>query len=147
MKKYLIIFIAVILIVGGIIACYFVFGSYSEGHRSGRIIKISRKGIMFKTYEGQLDVGGLISGGDDGAATTIWDFSIKDEEVVEALEAAVDKDTNVKLHYKEKFYQLFFLGDTKYFVDKVITLGSNSNDENKEDKKDGKFEITDEMLE
>jgi len=147
MKKFLIIFIVISLIIGGSIASYFVFGSYSEGHRSGRIIKISRKGVMFKTYEGQLDVGGLISGGDDGAATTIWDFSIKDKEVVEALEAAVDKDTNVKLHYKEKFYQLFFLGDTKYFVDKVITLGSETKDKDKEENKDGKFEITDEMLE
>lgn len=140
MKKFIVILIVIGLVVGGI-SYYFIFGSYSEGHRSGRIIKVSKKGVLFKTYEGQLDVGGLIAGGGgDGAATTIWEFSIKEEAVVKDLEKAVDSNANVKLHYKEKFYQLFFLGDTKYFVDKVIMVNNNGN--NKEDK----FEITDEML-
>ena len=98
---------------------FFIFGSYSSGYRAGRIMKLSHKGFVFKTYEGQLDIGGLQGGGDDGAASTVWDFSVKDDEVVTAINEAVDYGWDVKLHYREKYYKLFFFGDTKYFVYEV----------------------------
>lgn len=111
--------IAGILVIGLAILSYFIFGSYSTGYRSGRIMKMSKKGFVFKTYEGQLDIGGLESGGEDGAATTVWDFSVKENAVVEDLNSAVDKSCTVKLHYREKYYSFPFWGDTKYFVYQV----------------------------
>lgn len=110
--------VVIILIISG----WFVFGSYSNGYRAGRIIKVTTKGFIFKTHEGQLDIGGLDNSSVDGTATTLWNFSIKNEQVLKDLEAAVDNQYAVKLHYKEKFYKLFFLGDTKYFVDSVIVV-------------------------
>lgn len=110
--------VLVMFLIGG----WFIFGSYSNGYRAGRIIKVTTKGFIFKTHEGQLDIGGLDNSSVDGAATTLWNFSIRSEQVLKDLEAAVDNQYAVKLHYKEKFYKLFFMGDTKYFVDSVIVV-------------------------
>ncbi|MFT4759744.1 MAG: hypothetical protein ACI9XO_000674 [Paraglaciecola sp.] len=102
------------------VASYFVFGSYSEGYRAGNVMKLSKKGLVFKTWEGELNVGGFSDGGGDGdMATTVWSFSVEDETVVKEIEKAVDEGSKVKLRYVEKYFQLDFCGDTKYFVTKV----------------------------
>ncbi len=124
MKKKLFGLLAVVLLITLAVLGYFVFGHYSEGYRAGHIMKFSKKGVVFKTWEGQLDTGGLLGGGEsEGAATTVWDFSVRDKEVVKKIERAVDKGSNVKLFYTEKFYKLSFLGDTRYFVYDVEETG------------------------
>ncbi|MDC1430640.1 hypothetical protein N8223_00150 [Bacteroidia bacterium] len=62
---------------------------------------MSKKGYVFKTNEGQLNTGEIQQG--------IWNFSVKKSEP--------------ELHYDEKYVQIPFLGDTKYFVTKVEVLG------------------------
>ncbi|MCS7017971.1 MAG: hypothetical protein RMJ87_01890 [Cytophagales bacterium] len=59
MKKFLIIssLILVLALIGGVWFAY--FASYSEGYRVGKVMKISRKGVLFKTWEGQLNVEGI----------------------------------------------------------------------------------------
>lgn len=100
--------------------CFFIFGSYSEGYRAGNVMKLSKKGVIFKTWEGELNVGGLQGGGEGGdMATTVWSFSVSNDEVVKQIEKAVDDGSKVKLHYVEKYFQLDFCGDTKYFVTEV----------------------------
>ena len=88
---------------------YFV--PYSEGYRSGELIKFSNKGIIVKTWEGQISQG--ISG------AQIFSFSVldKDEEVIKNLKEF--QGEYVKLTYTERFATFFWLGDTKYFVTKV----------------------------
>ena len=123
-KIFLIAITALVLL----IISYFIFGSYSSGYRAGKIMKLSNKGVLFKTYEGQLDIGGLESSGSDGAATTVWAFSVKDHNVVENINNAVDNNWRVKLYYKEKYYKLFFFGDTKHFVYKVEKIETNNQE-------------------
>ncbi len=98
-----------------------LFANFSSGYRVGRIIKVSEKGYVFKTNEGQLNTGGF-SEGDGDITSSIWEFSIKrgDTEILEQL-----KNSNkgmVRLYYDEKFVRIPFLGDTKYFVTKVETV-------------------------
>ncbi|MEM9991973.1 MAG: hypothetical protein AAF738_09420, partial [Bacteroidota bacterium] len=112
----LIIIFAVLLLVGIGGGTYFVFGNYSKGYRTGTVMKLSKKGAIFKTWEGQLNVGGLQDADGDGMSTTVWDFSVRDERVIGDIEAAVDHGKRVKLRYNEKFYKLDYFGDTKYFV-------------------------------
>jgi hypothetical protein len=119
MKTVKIIFISLvvlILLVGG----YYIFGSYSEGSRAGTIVKLSRRGVLIKTYEGQLNLGG-ISGETGSPASSLWDFSVSSgqDDVIRQLEEASLNGKRVKLYYKEKFFQLSWRGDTKYFVYKV----------------------------
>ena len=113
-----------VLILGGASVSFIYWANFSEGTRSGRLIKMSRRGILFKTHEGQLDVGGLRSapGGSGTGLTSLWDFSVEggDAKLIGALEQYQGRP--VKLHYKEKYYRFFWRGDTKYFVVRVDAL-------------------------
>lgn len=97
---------------------YFICGmSYSEGTRSGILTKMSKKGFVFKTYEGELIIGGLNQG--DGAIlpATTFSFSVREKATYDALE--VEQGNKVVLHYKQVIKNFFWQGETDYFVYKV----------------------------
>ena len=117
--KKLVLWIIGILISGTILLTLFAFyANYSSGYRVGRIIKISEKGYIFKTNEGQLNTGGF-SEGEGDITSSIWEFSVKleDTELLEQIKQA--NESMVRLYYDEKFFTIPFLGDTKYFLTKV----------------------------
>lgn len=115
MRKWL--FLLVFLLIVGGILYYITFGYYSDGTRVGSLVKLSRKGYVFKTYEGQLMVGGMSDGTGTFNSTT-WDFSVDDDNktAIEALNLSQRTGQRVALHYEEKFFQLPWNGDTQYFV-------------------------------
>jgi hypothetical protein len=100
-----------------------LYANYSSGIRAGVPVKFSRKGVVFKTHEGELNVGGLTNS-DEGAIPTTWNFSVRryEDEVLADMERAMTEQKRVKLHYNEKYLQLFWRGDTKYFVHQVEIL-------------------------
>ncbi|EAS19610.1 6-phosphogluconate dehydrogenase [Nonlabens mediterrranea] len=108
MKKILGIILATILIMAVLWYSFLYFASYSDGYRSGELIKFSSKGYLVKTWEGEISQG--ISG------AQIFSFSVMDSEpeVIEKLQEYQGK--YVKLKYEEKFGTFFFWGDTKYFI-------------------------------
>ncbi len=101
---------------------YFIFGSYSEGDRTGTIIKLSKKGYVFKTWEGQLNLEFFPGSGKNSTTSNIWDFSVANQQVVELINQAMDESRRVKLHYDEKYYRLPWRGETKYMVTKAELL-------------------------
>lgn len=120
--------IVVVLTLAGILfLAYMIFGSYGAGYRAGAITKIAKKGILFKTNEGEMYTATLInSSGEPGDAdgsgviNNIWYFSIEnDEALIKQLEDALLNGHRVKLHYHQKFWKLFWVGDSKYIVDGV----------------------------
>lgn len=108
--------ILAILLIGG--AAFFGVSNmtYSEGTRAGYLIKISKKGFVFKTYEGQLNLGGVGSAGEVTAivGNDIWEFSVANNEVYKKLQKYEGK--RVSLNYKEKINAFPWQGDTNYFV-------------------------------
>ena len=102
---------------------FVLYADYSTGVRAGVPVKFSRKGVLFKTYEGELNVGGLTNSS-EGAIPTTWEFSVarSEEQVHRDIERAMTEHKRVKLHYVEKYVQLFWRGDTQYFVRKVDIL-------------------------
>ncbi|MBK8845947.1 MAG: 6-phosphogluconate dehydrogenase [Bacteroidetes bacterium] len=108
------------------IAYFILTFTYSEGSRSGILIKISNKGYVFKTYEGELNISGF---GDDGQGSLlpnkIWAFSVKNKEVYQNLESFQGK--KVVLFYDEVIYNFPWQGDTKYFIDSVALESSIAN--------------------
>lgn len=100
------------------------FASYSEGYRVGHIIKLSKKGYIFKTWEGTLDQGVFAPQGQDGLSPRLWDFSVLDSnaEVRAAIDRSLTKNGRIKLFYKEKYFRWAWLGETKYFIDGVEEL-------------------------
>lgn len=123
MKRILIIILVSVLVLGGSIGSFLVFGTYSNGSRVGTLVKFSKKGVVFKTYEGQLTTGGFTPE-DDGGLTNIWEFSVQrgEDQVRQSIEKAMEEGTKVRLHYTEKYYQYDWRGDTKYFVYMVEEL-------------------------
>src|SRR6187549_3359500 len=66
---------------------YFICGiTYSEGTRSGVLTKISKRGYVFKTYEGELNVGGLNQGDGTIMPLSIFHFSVGNEDVYNHLQ-------------------------------------------------------------
>jgi hypothetical protein len=113
-----------LLIFFGIVAgagWYAFVADYSDGFRVGQIIKFSRSGYIFKTWEGTLDFGYLQQDPTVGVATRLWDFSVldRDEQVRKDIDAAISANDKVKLYYHEKYVKWSFLGDTAHFVYKV----------------------------
>ena len=124
MKKFLFIVIVIILLLLAV-GSYFFFGNYSDGYRAGTMVKFSKKGTIIKTYEGQLNLGMILNDNPDHTSTTsvnnLWEFSVKggQDSTIAIIEEALQNGKRVKLHYNEKFYQFFWRGDTKFFVDRA----------------------------
>ena len=121
-KKLKIAGAGVVLLAVALLA-FLLYASYSDGTRAGVPVKFSRKGVIFKTYEGELNVGGLTSEG-EGTIPTTWIFSVRrsDEQVQSDIGRAMEASKRVKLHYEQKYVQLFWRGDTRYFVHEVEIL-------------------------
>lgn len=120
MKK-IIISILAILFFATLGLVYFLNASFSDGFRAGTMVKISKKGYLYKTIEGELNLGNYYT--EKGSpSTSIWNFSVDSDadSVMEKLENAVLTGKRVKLHYEERYLQLSWRGDTKYFVYKVV---------------------------
>jgi hypothetical protein len=108
-----IIFITIATIVLGT-AAYFTFlyyATYSEGDRTGELIKFSSKGYVFKTWEGEISQG--ISG------AQIFKFSVldSDKKVIEQLKE--NQGQYIKATYIERYKTFPWWGDTTYFVTHV----------------------------
>ena len=88
---------------------YFV--TFSEGYRAGELIKISKRGVVFKTWEGRLSQG--------VSEEQQFNFSVQrtDREVLEKLKEY--QGQYVKVNYTERYATFFWLGDTKYFITDV----------------------------
>ncbi len=100
-----------VIVLTGIYYLGIYYWTYSEGTRAGELIKFSKKGVMVKTWEGEISQG--VSG------AKIFTFSVEDgeKEVIKSLQE--HQGQYVKVHYFERFGTIFWLGDTKYFITKV----------------------------
>ena len=111
MKKTLFGILGVIILLFIAWFAFIYFVPYSEGTRSGELIKFSKKGVIAKTWEGEISQG--ISG------AQIFQFSVlnNNQEVIQALQE--NEGNYVKLKYEERYATFFFWGDTKYFITQV----------------------------
>lgn len=125
MRKLIIISFLVILISALGYVYWFYYNPYSEGMREGVLQKFSRKGNLFKTYEGEMIQLGF---GTRGAAinSQYYYFSVDDEMLADSLESCLGKV--VKLHYIQYRRNLPWRGENydklnsekgQYLVDRI----------------------------
>lgn len=122
-KLFRIIFGFVLFIL--LLSWYFIVGNYSDGIRAGTIIKLSSKGVIFNTHEGQLNLGMIVSpnAAANGGEGQIWSFSVKnDAHLIHAMESAMLSGHRIGLHYKEKYFKFPWNGDSKYIVYEIEML-------------------------
>ena len=108
--------LGVLVLVALLAAGYLAFvlnWSYSEGERSGVLQKLSRKGWVVKTWEGELAMTTV-----PGVAPVLWNFTVRDEATAARLSPALGR--RVVLHYTEhRGVPTTLFGETPYFVDAV----------------------------
>ncbi|HOK60673.1 MAG: hypothetical protein WBJ36_12030 [Tenuifilum sp.] len=114
-------FIALLLVA---IAAFLYWGTYEEGVMAGKIIRISQKGLIFKTYEAKLGLEsfGALRGTSPIAET--FDFSVEpsNHELVKELEQVALSGERVNIHYKKRYIRVPWRGSTKYFATRVERL-------------------------
>ncbi len=98
MKKKLILAFTILLILTTATGYGILQYPQSHGIRTGKLVKLSRKGLFLKTYEGTLDLG-------SGDQLT-WNFSVHNNELGRKLLEISGQE--VKLHYKEHLMKLFY---------------------------------------
>lgn len=70
--------------------------SYSEGERIGKITKLSKKGHLFKSWEGEMLVG------DNSIINPApFVFSVTDENLVKSIQDSIKTSKSVTLHYNQ----------------------------------------------
>ena len=107
------IFIVLIVSIG-----YFKYGfTYSKGYRAGLLQKFSEKGLVFKTYEGEMILSSVQSNANVAIASEKFLFSVADDMVARQMEQIQGK--HVVVHYKEKNGALPWIGESYYIVDSV----------------------------
>jgi hypothetical protein len=102
-----------LLILALLFAAYLAFvinWSYSSGDRAGWVQKLSHKGWLCKTWEGELALVSL-----PGSTPEKFNFTVWDDAVAEQINLAIGK--RVALHYEEKVgLPTSCFGETRYYV-------------------------------
>ena len=108
--------LGVVLVLAAIFAAYTwvaLHWSYSEGERAGFMQKLSKKGWLCKTWEGELSLVAL-----PGAAPEKFIFSVRDDAVAAQINRAVGQ--RVALTYEQHIgLPTTCFGDTEYFITQV----------------------------
>jgi hypothetical protein len=102
-----------ILIIGGYIYWSYFF-TFSDGYRAGVLQKFSRKGTIFKTYEGEIILSSVQSNKNVTLASEKFIFSVSDKNV--ALQLDTIQGKNIVVHYTQKNRALPWRGESPYIV-------------------------------
>jgi hypothetical protein len=87
--------------------------AYSEGERAGVLQKLSKRGWICKTWEGELLLTSM-----PGAIPEKFEFSVRDDALAQQLQDAVSKRV-VLTYAQRKSVPSSCFGDTEYFIEKV----------------------------
>ncbi|OGO97718.1 MAG: hypothetical protein A2Z93_15165 [Curvibacter sp. GWA2_64_110] len=84
--------------------------NYAEGERAGYVQKLSKKGWLCKTWEGEIAMVTM-----PGAIPEKFEFTVRDDSVAQKINALAGK--RVVLHYRQhKFIPTSCFGETEYFI-------------------------------
>lgn len=121
--------LVVALILGIAVLSFAYWGVYESGVMAGKVLRVTEKGILFKTHEGKisLDSFGALKGVSPVAET--FDFSIASDqtEVIQKLSEVALSGERVNLYFVKRYNRFPWRGDTKYFVTKVERTEKENN--------------------
>lgn len=126
-RKRLILFTIGLLLVLSIVGYFKYYYVYSEGTRVGILYKFSKKGAVYKTYEGEMMLPGIRSKNGQGAINSnIFRFSVADEELAKTLMNS--QGMELELHYVNYNNSLPWRGDSydkddgQFIVDGLVKI-------------------------
>ena len=117
--KALVVVVLVLLLAAGLVAAYTwaaLAWSYAEGERVGYVQKLSRKGWVCKTWEGELAMVTM-----PGAIPEKFNFSIRSNAVAERLNRTLGKRVGLK-YTQHLGLPTSCFGETQYFVSEAVVV-------------------------
>src|SRR5262245_4354482 len=87
--------------------------SYAKGERAGYVQKLSKKGWVCKTWEGELAMVSI-----PGTAPEIFPFTVRDDAVAERINSSLGRRVAVT-YDQHKGIPTSCFGETEYFVSDV----------------------------
>ena len=92
--------------------------TYSSGERSGFLQKLSQKGWVCKTWEGELAMVNM-----PGAMSQMFNFSVRNDSIAGVINEAMVQNHRVVLTYKQHVgVPTSCFGETQYFVSGVKVI-------------------------
>jgi hypothetical protein len=111
--RYLLIFLATLVLLAIAWVWITLHWSYSEGDRAGYVQKLSKKGWLCKTWEGEIAMVTM-----PGAIPEKFTFTVRDNAIADKINALAGK--RVVLYYQQhKFIPSSCFGETEYFIENV----------------------------
>lgn len=99
---------------------WFYFNVYSDGERTGLLTKLSHKGNVFKTYEGEILIGNFQQATNVMVPEKFY-FSVKSEKLADTLMKLQGKVISLKYHQYRK--TLPWRGESVYTVTDLQRVG------------------------
>jgi hypothetical protein len=119
-RKVFIILFSLLLIPAVIVALWIWVSlgySYSSGERAGYVQKISKKGWICKTWEGELAMANL-----PGTMPQIFSFTVRNDSIAKVIEQNAGKQVSLTYDQHRGVPTTCF-GETEYFVTGVRRTG------------------------
>ena len=91
--------------------------TYASGERAGYVQKISKKGWICKTWEGELAMANL-----PGTMPQIFSFTVRNDSIANVLEKNIGKQVSLTYEQHRGIPTTCF-GETEYFVTRVQRIG------------------------
>mgnify|MGYP000138431513 CR=1 FL=1 len=90
--------------------------TYSTGDRVGYVQKLSRKGWVCKTWEGELQISNI-----PGSAPVLFHFTVRSDSVAHAIQKSEGKQVALTFE-QHPGVPLSCFGDTEYFITEVRAI-------------------------
>lgn len=134
MRKVIFFTILILVVFIGGYVFWNYYKVYDEGGKEGILYSFSRKGNIFKTYEGVILQPGLRSARTGGLNTNEFHFSVTDEALADSLKKCIGMQVGV--HYNQYRKSLPWRGENnnsdnkdkgQYIVDKIESVKKADN--------------------
>lgn len=113
-------FLLVLTVLFGLYTWLVLSWSYATGERAGYVQKLSEKGWVCKTWEGELAMINV-----PGTLTEKFEFTVRDEAIVAKINASMGK--RVSLVYEQHVgIPTSCFGDTGYFVTDIRDVAGDA---------------------
>lgn len=121
MKRLGLVLVAITIAVGA----FLYWGVYEKGVMAGKVLRVTEKGVIFKTVEGKLNLETFGALKNASPIAESFDFSVetREKEVIAQLQAVALTGERVNLHFVKRYAAFPWRGDTQYFVVKVEREG------------------------
>ena len=120
-RNKLLIALLILVIVPAVIIALWIWVTlgytYAMGERAGYVQKISKKGWLCKTWEGELAMANL-----PGTMPQIFTFTVRSDSIAHVLEQNAGKQVSLTYEQHRGVPSACF-GETEYFVTRVSRVG------------------------